>query len=114
MLAAAHRRGMQSDAMAWRRRRVLDHCFDAWSEAVTIRKAASAVTGYVQSWHMRRFLLRAMAALQLAVIQVTARARAGDFTLFLISVTTACAKRTSAAASVECRRREPARAISPE
>ena len=74
VLAAAHRRGMQSDAMTWRRRRILDNCFDAWSEAVTIRRAASAVNGYVQSWHMRRFLLRAMASLQLAVIQVTVRA----------------------------------------
>ena len=36
------------------------------------------------------------------------------FYLFFISVTTACAKRTGAAASVERRRREPARAISPE
>jgi hypothetical protein len=36
------------------------------------------------------------------------------FYLFLISVTTAGAKRTGAAASVECRQREPARAISPE
>ncbi len=34
--------------------------------------------------------------------------------LVFISVTTACAKRTGAAASLECRRREPARAISPE
>ena len=34
--------------------------------------------------------------------------------LISISVTTACVKRTGAAASVERRRREPARAISPE
>ncbi len=33
---------------------------------------------------------------------------------FLATVTTACAKRTGAAASVERRRREPDRAISPE
>ncbi len=31
-----------------------------------------------------------------------------------VSVTTACAKRTGAAASIERRRREPARAISPD
>ncbi len=36
------------------------------------------------------------------------------FYLFFISVTIACAKRTGAAASVECRQREPARAISPQ
>ena len=34
--------------------------------------------------------------------------------MFLATVTTACAKRTGAAASLERRRREPARAISPE
>jgi hypothetical protein len=33
---------------------------------------------------------------------------------FLVTVTTACAKRTGAAASVERRRREPDRVISPE
>ena len=41
-------------------------------------------------------------------------ARAGHCTCILILVTTACAKRTGAAASVEHRRLEPARAISPE
>ncbi len=40
--------------------------------------------------------------------------RSGGGCTFLVIVTTTCAKRTDAAASVEPRRREPDRAISPE